>query len=141
MNVICETFGVHRSSFREWLNRAGVICPERVKLHSRVREAFELSKGSAGARTISTMLTNTGTPLSRYRAGNVMKKLKLVSSQPSAPKYKKANNEHLAVPNTLNRQFDVSKPNEVWRGDVTYIWAGNRWLYLAVGKREVLLVN
>jgi putative transposase len=61
-----------------------------------------------------------------------MKKLGLRSSQPSAPKYKKANNEHLAVPNTLNREFDVKNPNQVWCGDVTYIWIGKRWAYLAI---------
>jgi putative transposase len=26
----------------------------------------------------------------------------------------------------------VSRPDEVWCGDVTYIWAGNRWAYLAI---------
>jgi len=25
----------------------------------------------------------------------------------------------------------VSGPNKVWCVDVTYIWAGNRWIYLA----------
>ncbi len=55
-----------------------------------------------------------------------MQHLGLVSKQPSAPKYKKANNEHLAVPNLLNRQFDVIAPNEVWCGGVTYIWIGKR---------------
>jgi len=58
--------------------------------------------------------------------------LGLKSCQPSGPKYKKANNEHLAVPNKLNREFDVQKPNQVWCGDVTYIWVGSRWAYLAV---------
>ena len=55
-----------------------------------------------------------------------MRKLGLRSSQPSAPTYKKANNEYLAVPNTLNQEFDVKSPNQVWCGDVTYIWIGRR---------------
>ena len=39
---------------------------------------------------------------------------------------------HLSIPNHLDRQFDVSRPNEVWCADVTYIWARNRWAYLAI---------
>lgn len=27
------------------------------------------------------------------------------------------------IPNILNREFDVPVPNQVWSGDVTYIWA------------------
>jgi putative transposase len=61
-----------------------------------------------------------------------MKKLGLRSSQQSAPKYKKANNEHLVVPNTFNREFDVKNPNQIWCRDVTYIWIGKRWAYLAI---------
>jgi len=38
----------------------------------------------------------------------------------------------LDIPNHLDRQFDVTAPNKVWVGDVTYVWAGNRWMYLAV---------
>ena len=38
----------------------------------------------------------------------------------------------LSIPNHLNRKFNVSRPNEVCCGDVTYIWAGNRWAYLAI---------
>jgi transposase InsO family protein len=36
------------------------------------------------------------------------------------------------VPNTLNRQFAVAKPNRVWAGDITYVWTAEGWLYLAV---------
>jgi putative transposase len=46
--------------------------------------------------------------------------------------YKKANKEHVAMPNILERQFAVVEPNTFWCGDVTYIWTGSRWSYLAV---------
>lgn len=125
-------FEVYRSSFKYWLNHPTKLTAKTIELHSRIREMFRLSNGSAGSRTISAMVTQSGIDLSRYRARKAMLNLGLVSKQPSAPKYKKANNEHLAVPNLLKRQFDVTAPNQVWCGDVTYIWIGKRWAYLAV---------
>ncbi|GIU51577.1 hypothetical protein TUM4438_41730 [Shewanella sairae] len=47
-------------------------------------------------------------------------------------RYKKSGNEYTDIPHLLNRQFDVVEPNTVWCGDVTYVWTGNRWAYLAV---------
>ncbi|MBE3897613.1 IS3 family transposase [Vibrio parahaemolyticus] len=44
----------------------------------------------------------------------------------------KAQQEHTHIPNRLSRQFAVTEPNQVWCGDVTYIWTGQRWSYLAV---------
>ena len=90
------------------------------------------SHGSAGARTIADIVTSRGSPLSRYRAGRLMKALELVSCQPPRHAYKKANQEHVAIPNRLDRQFAVTAPNQVWCGDVTYVWTGARWAYLAV---------
>jgi transposase InsO family protein len=34
--------------------------------------------------------------------------------------------------NQLNRQFTVAAPNQVWAGDLTYIWTMEGWLYLTV---------
>jgi transposase InsO family protein len=34
--------------------------------------------------------------------------------------------------NQLNRQFAVDAPNQVWAGDLTYVWTLEGWLYLAV---------
>ncbi len=61
-----------------------------------------------------------------------MRTLGLVSCQEPKHRYRKASQEHIDVPNHLSRQFAVTAPNEVWAGDVTYIWTGNRWMYLAV---------
>ncbi|ENC43397.1 hypothetical protein ECP02999172_4930 [Escherichia coli P0299917.2] len=78
------------------------------------------------------MLTQNGVPMSRYRAGRLMKYLNLSSCQPGKHQYKNARQEHTSLPNLLERQFAVSEPDRVWCGDITYLWAGNRWCYLAV---------
>ena len=67
-----------------------------------------------------------------WLAGRLMKELGLVSCQQPTHRYKRGGHEHVAIPNHLERQFAVTEPNQVWCGDVTYIWTGKRWAYLAV---------
>jgi len=130
--MLCHAFGVHRSSYKYWSKKPKALSAQRQKELSVVKAIHELSKGSAGARTVSDIATNNGMPLSRYRAGNLMKALQLVSCQLPKHAYKKADLEHVSIPNHLARSFTPMKPNQVWCGDVTYIWTGNRWAYLAV---------
>ncbi len=132
MKVLCETFNTHRSSYRYWLNRVTTISAKRVKEMSVVKMIFNESNGSAGARTISSVATTRGMSLSCYRTGRLMKACDLESSQPPKYSYKKAEKEHIKIPNSLNRDFNVTTPNNVWCGDVTYIWVGNSWAYLTI---------
>ncbi len=78
------------------------------------------------------MVTLSGSPLSRYVAGNLMRELSLFSCQQPKHRYKRVTQEHPVAPNLLARQFAVPRPNQVWCGDITYVWTGNRWAYLAV---------
>lgn len=125
-------FSANRSSYHYWLKRTKKINAETVKLRSLVSEAHAASNGSAGARTIAGIITEQGINLSRYKASKLMKSLDLVSCQEPKHRYRNTTQEHVKIPNHLNRQFAVMAPNEVWVGDVTYIWVGNRWMYLAV---------
>jgi len=43
----------------------------------------------------------------------------------------KRNRAHRVAPNLLQRDFSAEGPNEKWVADITYIWTGEGWLYLA----------
>jgi len=36
------------------------------------------------------------------------------------------------APNLLNRDFTALAPNQKWCGDISYVWTGEGWMYLAV---------
>jgi len=130
--ALCQTFNVHRSSYRAWINRPLIPSRAKAKALTMVKLIHGESNSSAGARTIAAISTQRGLPLSRYRSGRMMKALSLTSCQLPGHAYKKATQEHIAIPNHLAREFNVDKPNKVWCGDVTYIWSGKRWSYLAI---------
>lgn len=123
---------IHRSSYRYWALRGLQIRPEQIRLQAEVRQAYNESRGSAGARTLAGMVSARGIALSRYRATGLMRRMGLVSCQPRSHRYRKTPQVQLSTPNRLNRQFDAIRPDHLWCSDVTYIWTGRCWSYLAV---------
>lgn len=133
LSTLCRIFGINRSSYKYWFNNTEKpVDIERLKLIIRVKEIHRKSRGSSGARTVSSILKGDGESVGRFKAGNLMKEAGLTSKQSRKHKYKVANDEHFIAPNLLNREFKVDKPNQVWCGDITYIWSGKSWCYLAV---------
>jgi putative transposase len=130
--LVCQLFEVSTSSYYEYRQRQKKVDIERLGLRAKVREVYHLSRGAAGSRTIVSKLVESGTEIGRYKVRSLMKEAGLVSKQPGPHVYKVAMQERPDIPNHLNREFNVSAPNQVWCGDITYIWAGMRWVYLAV---------
>ena len=104
-----------------------------MTLRTKVTEIFNDSRGSAGARTIQSALSNeSNIMIGRFKTRQLMSEAGLVSRQQGSMRFKSANHECPDVPNKLNRAFNVEVPNCVWCGDITYIWIKNQWHYLAV---------
>jgi len=129
---LLSVFGIARSSFNYRRAKANHKCPKRERLKAAVVDIHAASRGSAGARTISGMLKIQGEHVGRYKASSLMKEAGLVSTQLKKHRYKVADKVSVIAKNELKREFSVGAENQVWCGDVTYVWSGKSWLYLAV---------
>ena len=102
-----------------------------MQQRSELRRLFKESRSSAGSHALMSMMRELGYQIGRFKVRNLMKEAGLASKQPGAHRYKVARSERPEIPNLLAREFDVQQPNQVWCGDITYVWAGGRWHYLA----------
>ncbi|MUK57252.1 IS3 family transposase [Pseudomonas aeruginosa] len=131
VEVVCSAFDVARSCYYVHRLRRRRVDARRVALRSQVNQLFSQSRGSAGSRSILGMLREEGVTIGRFRVRRLMRELGLVSKQPGSHAYKQATVERPDIPNRLNREFATEHPNQVWWGDITYVWAQGRWHYLA----------
>ncbi|ANB55127.1 transposase [Aeromonas veronii] len=131
MTLVCCAFDVPTSCFYDYLARKQTINRERIQQRSELRRLFKESRSSAGSRALMSMMRELGYQIGRFKVRNLMKEAALASKQPGAHRYKVARSERPDIPNLLAREFDSPQPNQVWCGDITYVWAGGRWHYLA----------
>ena len=132
VSELCRTFGVQRSVFYAAQQRRARVDEQRAQLRERVIHIHARSRGAAGSRMVSAFLREEGISVGRFMARRLMREAGIFSKQTRKHRYRIAAGESRIAPNHLERAFAVSRPNQVWCGDVTYIWAGTRWVYLAV---------
>ena len=130
--MVCNAFDVSRSSYYEYRQRRNRVDVERLVLRSDVSRLFAKSRRSAGSRTLKGLLNDEGIAIGRFKVRSLMNELGLICKQPGSHAYKQATVERLDIPNHLAREFTVERPDQVWCGDITYIWTGQCWSYLAV---------
>lgn len=130
--ALLRVLGLARSTYQYQCKKARQVNPKDESLKQKVQQIYTNSRGSAGSRTLSGMLKQQGEQVGRYKARSLMQLLGLVSKQQKKHRYRIAEEESVIAPNHLAREFTVDKSNQVWCGDVTYVWSGKGWLYLAV---------
>ncbi len=74
----------------------------------------------------------SGELIGRYKVRSLMHENGLESKQPGKHRYKPALSPSDIAPNHLGRKFGAVRANQVWCGDITFVWTGNSWLYLAL---------
>ena len=96
------------------------------------KQIFKESRGLYGTRRIRRKLLQLGKAVGRKRIARLMKGASLYCKTKRRFKVT-TNSKHNnpVAPNLLQRQFNVSKPDQYWVGDITYIPTSKGWLYLA----------
>ena len=130
---MCRVLSVSRSGYCPWRVRSP-SARERSNqaLDARVGVLHRESRRSYGRPRITQQLRQQGECVGGERVRRSLNR------QGLRPVYRRAyvvttdSNHPLPVaPNVLERRFDCWQPNQAWVGDITYVWTGEGWLYLA----------
>ena len=133
VKTMCRLLNVTRSGYYAWLkepisNRA----QEDARLLRLIRASFVASHGIYGAPRVFLDLREAGETCSKHRVARLMRINGIRAAYGYGAKRYSASKPSALIPNSLLRNFTVSKRNAAWVTDITYIRTWQGWLYLAV---------
>ena len=131
---MCRVLCVTRSGYYSWLCAA----PSRrhqdnQRLLTRIRAIHMATDQNYGALKTWHTLRASGEACGRHRVARLRKQhgIEAKRLRRFRAAYAARNNAP-AAENLLEQDFQVTQPNRVWVGDITYIPTRRGWLYLAV---------
>lgn len=135
VSLMCRLLGVTRSGYYGYVTRLRnkPDDPVHQEMLDAVKEVAQASDFTYGSRRMKKALNMLGYRVSRNKARRLMREADVAAK--SRRKYKVTTNSNHRQPvfeNRLKREFDVARPNQVYAGDITYLWTQEGWLYLAV---------
>jgi putative transposase len=133
VQMMCRVLGVASSGYYEWLqqpisNRA----QEDARLLRLIRASFVASHGVYGAPRVFLDLREAGETCSKHRVTRLMRVNNLRALHGYRTRRWSVSKPSALIPNILQRQFTVTRPNKALVTDITYIRRWQGWLYLAV---------
>ena len=132
--TLCRILKVSRSGYYAWGGREpSPRQKENERLLRRIHAFFERSSGTYGSLRIVRDLREEGFCCGKHRVAKLMRQAGLCAVV--APRFRLTTHSKHALPvaeNLLDQDFSAPEANLKWAGDITYLWTGEGWLYLAV---------
>lgn len=131
---MCRVLQVSKSGYYAWIGRP---MSQRAKTNARlvneIRTTYVENRKAYGSPRIHVALQKKGILCGHNRVARLMRSNYIIAQRQFRRKRHNvtAHGRTLAV-NLVNRNFCVAKPNHVWAADITVLWSGSGWLYLAV---------
>ena len=136
MQLMCRVLEVSEQGYYQWRAvKRDLKAKRKKRLCKLVRRIFYEHRQRYGSPRIFRELKKQKIKCSENRVAWLMQEMGLFAK--GAPKYRattdswRSNKKRIAA-NILSRQFNVRAPNQVWCGDITYIWTGEGYMYLAI---------
>ena len=120
----CELLELNRST---WYYRPATETAENLELMQRIDKLY-LRMPFLGSRRIAAKLSQPGREINRKRIQRLMHTMGLEAIHPK-PRTSRSSPEHKIYPYLL-RNLAVTRPNQVWCADITYIPMPAGFMYL-----------
>ena len=131
---MCAVLEISRSGYYKWTNsRVSATKQRRADLLDCIVDIFEHSQARYGHRRVHQQLKRDGYYCNRKTVEKLMREHGIKPKRKR--KYKSTTDSKHNLPvvdNALKRKFTVTKPDQAWVSDITYIDTHEGWLYLAV---------
>jgi transposase InsO family protein len=135
IDFMCRALDVSRQGYYAWLSRPPSAREvEDAELAGRIRELHvDKHKNRAGIERITWDLAEEGTRTSERRVRRLARAngLKCVHPGPSARTTIRDSAARAGLVDLVDRDFTAPAPDQLWVGDITYIWTLSGFCYLA----------
>jgi putative transposase len=133
VQALCRVLNVAPSGYYAWLQQPlSRRAQEDARLLRLIRASFVASHGIYGAPRVFLDLREAGETCSKHRVTRLMREHRLRALHGYRTRRWSVGKPAVLIPNLLQRQFTVSRPNKAWVTDITYVRTWQGWLYLAV---------
>jgi putative transposase len=106
---------------------------ENERLTEQIKAAYKENREAYGSPRIYAELQEAGVACSEKRIARLMRLHGIVAVLPKRFVATTDSDHDLPIAqNLLDRTFDAETPDARWTADITYLWTGQGWLYLAV---------
>ena len=133
MRSLCRRYGVTAAGFYAWRRRGVSAHAEQDRvLSQQIAELFTAHHQRYGSPRIHQLLRTAGWRVSRRRVARLMRQAGFRAKAVCGYRAKATMHRRYAQhPNRL-WTTPVTRPNQVWIGDITYLRVARSWQYLAV---------
>lgn len=133
VRMLCRVLEVSRSGFYAWRGRAPSARENAdAQLATKIAAVHKKSRRTYGSPRIHCELHESGTRVGRKRVARLMRAQGIQARRKRRfRRTTDSTHTHPIAPNLLARCFEADAPDQVWVTDVTCIWTGEGWLFLA----------
>lgn len=135
VSALCRAFNVSRAGYYAWVKDQPSA---RTQANARlVEEMTRLRQGPEvcyGSPRMTRELRERGHTCGENRVARLMRVhgLRAQASRRFVPRTTDSDHDLPIAPNRLKERPAPEGPNQVWLQDLTYVWTGEGWLYLAL---------
>jgi transposase InsO family protein len=131
---VCRVLEVTRSGYYQWRGKvAGPRAQANQQLLEQIRQVFDKNRQTYGSPRVTRQLRHQQIACSENRVARLMRchNIRAKSKRPFRPRTTDSQPLYGAAPNRLAGAGPLTRVNQTWVADITYVKTAGGWVYLA----------